>query len=53
VIIDVNNTNAPVLDLADGAVTIGSLTLGENNESLLTISNGDTDTKKLIRLPMM
>jgi hypothetical protein len=48
VIIDVNNTNAPVLDLADGAVTIGSLTLGENNESLLTISNGDTDTKKLI-----
>jgi hypothetical protein len=48
VIIDGNYTNAPVLDLASGAVTIGSLTLGENNESLLTISNGDTDTKKLI-----
>jgi hypothetical protein len=48
VIIDGNYTNAPVLDLAGGAVTIGSLILGENNESLLTISNGDTDTKKLI-----
>jgi hypothetical protein len=48
VIIDVNNTNAPILDLAGGAVTIGSLTLGENETSLLTISNGDTDTKKLV-----
>jgi hypothetical protein len=48
IVIDGNYTNAPVLDLAGGAVTIGSLILGENNESLLTISNGDTDTKKLI-----
>ncbi|HBH05327.1 MAG TPA: hypothetical protein DDX92_01830, partial [Flavobacteriales bacterium] len=48
VIIDGNYTNSPILDLTSGTVTIGSLTLGENNTSLLTISNGDTDSKKLI-----
>ena len=47
VIIDGNYTNSPILDLTSGTVTIGSLTLGENNTSLLTISNGDTDSKNL------
>ncbi|RLE63324.1 MAG: hypothetical protein DRJ47_09565 [Thermoprotei archaeon] len=47
VVIDGNYTNAPILDLASGSVTINSLSLGSSNTSVLTISNG-SDTNKLI-----
>jgi hypothetical protein len=37
----------PTLDLAGGAVTVKSLTLGVNSTSTLTVANGDVTTKKL------
>jgi hypothetical protein len=48
VVIDGNYDNAPIINLSSGEITINSLTLGTNNTSLLTVSNGDSDTKKLI-----
>ncbi|MCK4945956.1 MAG: hypothetical protein KAS59_06815, partial [Alphaproteobacteria bacterium] len=48
VIIDGNYTNAPTLDLTSGLTTINSLSLGANNASALTLSNGNSTTNKLV-----
>ncbi|MCK5591548.1 MAG: hypothetical protein KAI72_06300, partial [Candidatus Pacebacteria bacterium] len=48
VIINGNYTNAPTLDLISGLTTINSLSLGDNNASVLTLSNGNSSTNKLI-----
>ncbi|MCK4945145.1 MAG: hypothetical protein KAS59_02665, partial [Alphaproteobacteria bacterium] len=48
VIIDGNYTNAPILDLTSGTTTIKGLSLGENNASVLTLSNGNATTNKLV-----
>ncbi|MCK4945283.1 MAG: hypothetical protein KAS59_03365, partial [Alphaproteobacteria bacterium] len=48
VIIDGNYTNAPTLNLTSGITTINSLSLGVNNASVLTISNGNSTTNKLV-----
>ncbi|MCK4945950.1 MAG: hypothetical protein KAS59_06785, partial [Alphaproteobacteria bacterium] len=45
--IDGNYTNAPILDLTFGSTTINSLSLGVNNASTLTLSNGNSTTNKL------
>lgn len=47
VVINGSYTNAPTLDLSGGAITIHSLSLGSSASSTLTVSNGDTSTKKL------
>ncbi|MCK5591767.1 MAG: hypothetical protein KAI72_07410, partial [Candidatus Pacebacteria bacterium] len=46
--IDGNYTNAPILDLTFGSTTINSLSLGVNNASTLTLSNGNSTTNKLV-----
>ncbi|QQS58667.1 hypothetical protein IPN35_03630 [Candidatus Peregrinibacteria bacterium] len=48
VIINGSYTNPPTLNLSGGAITINSLSLGSSASSTLTVSNGDTSTKKLI-----
>ncbi|MCK5590598.1 MAG: hypothetical protein KAI72_01460, partial [Candidatus Pacebacteria bacterium] len=48
VIIDGNYTNAPTLNLTSGLTTINFLSLGANNASVLTLSNGNSTTKKLV-----
>ncbi|MCK4945955.1 MAG: hypothetical protein KAS59_06810, partial [Alphaproteobacteria bacterium] len=48
VIIDGNYTNAPTLDLTSGTTTIKRFSLGENNASVLTLSNGNSTTNKLV-----
>ncbi|MCK4944738.1 MAG: hypothetical protein KAS59_00540, partial [Alphaproteobacteria bacterium] len=48
VIIDGNYTNAPIVYLSSGAKTIKSLSLGANNASTLTLSNGNSTTNKLV-----
>ncbi|MCK5592131.1 MAG: hypothetical protein KAI72_09265, partial [Candidatus Pacebacteria bacterium] len=48
VVIDGVYTNAPTLDLALGAVTVNSLSLGANNASILTLSNANVTDNKLI-----
>ena len=47
VVIDGNYTYAPILNLSGGAVTINSLSLGENNFSKLTVSNGNSVATQL------
>jgi len=47
VVIDGNYTNAPILNLSGGAVTINSLSLGENNFSKLTVSNCNSTATQL------
>ena len=48
VVIDGVYTNAPTLDLALGAVTVNSLSLGADNASTLTLSNANVTDNKLI-----
>ncbi|MCK4946368.1 MAG: hypothetical protein KAS59_08915, partial [Alphaproteobacteria bacterium] len=48
VTIDGNYTNAPTLNLTSGSTTIKGLSLGENNVSVLTLSNGNSTTNKLV-----
>jgi|GEM_PF-920678 len=48
VVINGNGSNAPILDLAGGTVTVKALSLGSTNTSTLTLSNGDNSTKKLV-----
>ncbi|MCK4946439.1 MAG: hypothetical protein KAS59_09275, partial [Alphaproteobacteria bacterium] len=48
VIIDGNYTHAPTLDLTSGTTMIKGLSLGENNASVLTLSNGNSTTNKLV-----
>jgi len=48
VVINGSYTNAPILNLSAGAVTVNSLSVGSSATSVVTVSNGDIDTKKLI-----
>ncbi|MCK5590512.1 MAG: hypothetical protein KAI72_01030, partial [Candidatus Pacebacteria bacterium] len=48
VIIDGNYDNAPTLDLTSGTTTINSLSLGATAASMLTLSNGNSTTNKLV-----
>jgi len=48
VIIDGSYTHAPTLDLTSGTTTINSLALGATAASTLTLSNGNSTTKKLV-----
>lgn len=48
VVINGSYTNAPTLNLSAGAVTVNSLSVGSSATSVMTVSNGDIDTKKLI-----
>lgn len=47
VVINGNGSNAPVLDLSGGTVSIKALSIGATSASTLTFSNGDASTKKL------
>ncbi|MFC1645065.1 beta strand repeat-containing protein [Patescibacteria group bacterium] len=47
-VIDGSYTNAPTLDLSGGTTTINSLSVGSTSASVLTFSNGNSSTNKLV-----